>query len=314
MKKSTLKLVAIAAVMSISITFVVITLTKPADVDSTISLPDISQGKMSNPIISLVDLAPYSSAIDRAMIDKIEYPLDLLPRHASMEFDDVINKLPSAPIYAGEIILLTRLVEKNEYKESLRQLIPAGYRAITITIDSLSGVSGFISQGDIIDLIAVYNKSVNTTSSGRPRNTKEAKLRLQNIKVLIVGSKYNPVTSENQGKSIQGSDKNKTITLAVHPKEALQIHHIVQRASGASFRILLKNCEDRQIVHTDGFNDFEMEDETLKLLRNQNGQTELESHSNEEEDTFTTVQYNVERWAGTKQMQAETFTETKKIN
>lgn len=314
MKKSTLKLIAMAAAMAIGITFLVTTLTKPSTVDPGIALPDISRGDMANVIVSLVDLAPYSSTIDRAMVDTIKYPQNLLPRYASMDFTDVVGKLPAAPIYAGELILLPRLVEKNEYKESLRQLIPAGYRAITITVDSLSGVAGFISQGDIVDLIAVYSKAINTSSSQRAKRTKEAKLRLQNLKVLIVGSKYNPVTSENQGKSIHGDLAKKAITLAVHPKEALQIHHIVQKASGSSFRILLKNGEDRQIVRTEGFNDFEMEDETLKLLRNQNGQTDLESTGDEDEDAYTTVQYNVERWSGTRQLQTESFTETKKMD
>ena len=265
MKKSNLKLIVLATGMAIGITFLFMRLTKPTDVAIDMPDIDISQGNTVNVVVSLVDLEPYATTIDKAMLDTIKYPEELVPRGASLDFSDVEGKLPVAPIYAGELIQLYRLVEKDQYKESLRQIIPPGHRAITITVDSLAGVAGFISQGDIVDLIAVYNKNVNVTNDRRSKKSKEAKLKLQNLKVLIVGSKYNPVAHENKSKAIKGDLKKKAITLAVSPKEAVQITHIVQKAAGASFRIALKNSEDLQIVNTEGFSDLKLQDETLRL-------------------------------------------------
>jgi len=83
--------------------------------------------------------------------------------------------------------------------------------------------------------------------------------------------------------------------------------------TGSSFRILLKNGEDKQIVHTLGFNNYQMENETLKLLKNQKGITDVED-SDTEEEKYKTVQYNIEKWAGTKKLANESFTETKRVN
>jgi Flp pilus assembly protein CpaB len=314
MKKNNIRLVVLATVMAVVITFVFMRLTKD-DGGDTPTIPDIGeldQGNTVNVVVSLVDLEPYSTTIDKAMLDTIKYPEELVPRGASLDFSDVEGKLPIAPIYAGELIQLYRLVEKDQYKESLRQIIPPGHRAITITVDGLAGVAGFISQGDVVDLIAVYNKDINVTNSRRAKKSKEAKLKLQNLKVLIVGSKYNPVATENKSKKITGNLKKKAITLAVTPKEAVQIHHIVQKSAGTSFRIALKNSEDLHIVSTEGYSDHKMEDETVKIMRESKGLEAVEAVDSEQ--AYKTRQHNVERWSGTRQLQTETFTEQVKIN
>ena len=47
-------------------------------------------------------------------------------------------------------------------------------------------------------------------------------------------------------------------------------------------------------------------------MRENKGLASVESSDNEE--TYRTVQYNVERWNGTKQLQTESFSEREKIN
>jgi len=313
MKKASIKLIFIAAALAIGITFLISRLTNTSDPESGLTMPsELDQSSTVDVLVSLVDLAPYSAMIDEAMLDTIKYPDSRLPRGAAIDKTHVIGRLPSAPIYANEIVMLARLVEKDQYRESLRQLIPAGHRAITITVDSLAGVAGFISQGDIVDLIAVYEKKINVSNSRKTQKTKEAKLRLQNLKVLIVGSQYNPVTGANKTKNIKGDLKKKSITLAVRPKKALQIHHIAQKSGGLKFRIVLKNSEDLQEVNTSGFSAYEMEDETLKILKTQNGVPVIESNE-EFEETVKTVHHKIERWAGTRQLQTESFTTKEKV-
>ncbi len=253
-------------------------------------------------VVAEVNFAPYERIIEETMVKRIKYPEKLLPRYAPLDIKDVLGKLPKEPIYAGEIVSLQRLIDKDEYKESLRQLIPPGHRALTIMVDKISGVSGFISQGDLVDLIAVYKHEVpGSGSRGRAASTQIARIIHQNVRVLIVGSRYNPIASQNPTASIKGDLGSKPITFAVTPHDAAFIHHIVQQGR-ASFRILLKNSEDQQILESEGYSVAELQNEVRTIVRASDPRVK---------NNITTkkVQHIIEVLSGRKRMPDQMFEE-----
>ncbi len=219
--------------------------------------------KLISVLIATSSVEPYERLLSPAFAKEIKLPKEMIPRYAATRIKEIEGKLPTEPIYKGEIICLSRLIDKEDYKESLRKLIPPGYRAITIGVDALSSASGFVTQGDIVDLSAVYDVQV-----GRKR-IKVAKIILQNIKILIVGKKYNPVLESAKATEITGSLHKLPVTFAVTPKDAAIIHHVTQKrgfGGKPSFRILLKNPEDTQIVQTEGFTSEQFNEKAVKEL------------------------------------------------
>jgi Flp pilus assembly protein CpaB len=116
----------------------------------------------------------------------------------------------------------------------------------------------------MVDLAAVYQET-QTQSDRGPVKTDVARIILQNIKVLIVGNKYNPVYQENPAGVIEGEPGQKPITFAVRPRDAAIIHHV--SAGRTSFRLLLKNTEDKDLLTTMGYSRNRLEDETRNLLK-----------------------------------------------
>lgn len=94
------------------------------------------------------------------------------------------------------------LLEEEEIEEEDHSTlldISEGYRAISITVDEVQGVSGFIRPGDYVDVISHL-----PTEAGTPMT----QILLQNIRVLSVGS---PQTVVEEVTSYR------TVTLEVTP-------------------------------------------------------------------------------------------------
>ena len=94
---------------------------------------------------------------------------------------------------------------------SLTIKIPAGKRAVTVTIDSLAAVGGLVNSGDFVDVIAQMNVPAQETD----KKTVTAMI-FQNLQVLAVNTNIdNPGSYQEQ--QAAGSLK---ITFAVTPQEA----------------------------------------------------------------------------------------------
>src|SRR5215470_5692223 len=63
-------------------------------------------------------------------------------------------------------------------------VIPEGYRAMTVRVDDVVGVSGFVAAGSYVDVVAVI-VPVNTAAAAQGPISK---IVLQNIKVLASGA------------------------------------------------------------------------------------------------------------------------------
>ena len=118
----------------------------------------------------------------------------------------MIGKINLYPIGPQEQILSSRIQEKSEDNKRLSYSIEPGYRAITVSVDSVSGVAGFVVPGDHIDLI------VNTTVD----EMNVSRYQVENLLVLRLG---NNVPVEEQGAMYQ------TMTLAATPEQILKINH-----------------------------------------------------------------------------------------
>ena len=148
-------------------------------------------------------------------------------------------KLVSA-VRAGDVLLWKDLSTRQE-TERVSQIVKKGYRALSIPVDTISSVSGFIRPNDHIDLIGTF-----TIEFPPPRGSEEPMpvkyttvTLLQNVVVMAVGkiTEYTPV----QGAIGTDMTDYSTLTVEVTEEEAQQI---VFAQSKGKLTALLRNAED----------------------------------------------------------------------
>lgn len=104
-----------------------------------------------------------------------------------------------------------------------------GKRAVSIFVDLVPGVSGYIQPKSMVDVIAYENK-VDTEAK---KEFKSAVLVLENVKVLASGTSAN-----TEGEALQ----YQTVTLEVTPEEGVLLGLASKGEDG--FYLMLRNNED----------------------------------------------------------------------
>ncbi|MCF6320256.1 MAG: Flp pilus assembly protein CpaB [Rhizobiaceae bacterium] len=137
---------------------------------------DAPQIKFATIVVAAKPLR-YGDKIEAGMLAEIPWPKDNLPPGAYQNIKQAINdgtRLVLSPIEANEPLLLSKLSGKDG-RAALSNILSPGMRAVTIPVDDVSGVAGFITPGDRVDIVLI--------SSGE---TMSADLILQNVKVLTI--------------------------------------------------------------------------------------------------------------------------------
>lgn len=141
--------------------------------------------------------------ISEDMVKLKKVPQSQAHFEALNSIEKVRGRYVSAKIIAGEQLLKSRLYAKEEIDSMLAFNLDAKKRAVTVAVNEVIGVAGFLVPGDYVDVIGVFSRVDNTV----------AKTVLQNVKVLAVAQ---DMTSNQDMKA----EVKKSVTLAVGLKEA----------------------------------------------------------------------------------------------
>lgn len=102
--------------------------------------------------------------------------------------EKVVGKIALVELGPKEPIRAERLASKNDIR-AISFVIPPGKRAVTIRMDAVRGVGGFIRQGDFVDILGTFKLPGSGETITKPI--------LQRVKVLIVDRTYfRPKTAE----------------------------------------------------------------------------------------------------------------------
>jgi len=154
------------------------------------------------PVAAAAIEIPFGQKIEQAHIKQIELPKSSLPQGAFTDQQAVIGKIAAQTILPGEILLEGRVVE-HLGGSTLAAVIASGMRAMTVRVDDVMGVAGFLLPGNRVDVLAT-RRSGNAGASVRTL--------LQDIKVLAVDQ-------------TASTDKNdpvivRAVTLEITPQQA----------------------------------------------------------------------------------------------
>lgn len=140
------------------------------------------------------------------MLDTVQVPEKYAHPSAASAAQMVTGRFALSDIYAGEVVLVDKVATENTVTE-LPYKIPEGLRALTIPVNSLTGVAGLLKPGYRVDVIVTY------TEDDPVRDAKAVTL-VQDALVLAVGQ---DVTGAEGTRSLEN------VTLALSPSDAQMV-------------------------------------------------------------------------------------------
>lgn len=210
--------------------------------DRAASIQAASEQAFGTVIVAIADIG-FGQEITAEALSAQSWPLDAVPAGAFVSLESVLGeggtqpRSARRPIAAGELLLESKLSGFGE-KVTILQSLTAGHRAMTIQVDAVSGVAGFVKPGDFVDIV------LTETSSGDLR----VRTIMQKVRVIGVDQTYGETAGSSQG--VAG-----TITVEVTPENGQKLA-LAQRAGSLSLTLRSEGGEDTAPLPAMSLNDL----------------------------------------------------------
>ena len=155
-------------------------------------------------VVAAKSAIPPRTKLTQDLIYVKEIPEEAAHPKVVRDMASIVGSITKHEILAGEQIITDRLYQEDE-RIGLVTSVPRDMRAVTVPVDEVVGVAGFVKPGDKVDLIV--------TASGVGQTGDVAFTVLEDIEVLAVAQETEDKT---QGKARVST----SVTLAVKPSEA----------------------------------------------------------------------------------------------
>ena len=95
-----------------------------------------------------------------------EWPVEIVPPEHFTSIDEVVGRISRYPLGVGEPVVESRLAPPGAL-QGLAATIPPGYRAMTVAVNMVSSVSGFVLPGSHVDVLVSMRPAGKTGSWAR---------------------------------------------------------------------------------------------------------------------------------------------------
>ena len=170
---------------------------------------------------------PFGTKVDERHLKTLQMPVEFIPPGSFAKIEEVLNRVTVQPIVAGEILMKERFTE-YENGSTLAALVSEKMRAVTVRVDDVIGVAGFLLPGNRVVVLAAR------LESGR-RATAETILR--DVKVLAVDQ--TAATEKNEPVIVRA------VTLEVNPQQA---ETLIKAKEEGSIQLTLRNPLDDEVI------------------------------------------------------------------
>jgi pilus assembly protein CpaB len=165
----------------------------------------------------------------------IEWPANAVPANAIGNPADVVGRGLILPVIENEPILPMKLASK-EAGAGLPPMIPPGLRAVSVRVNEVIGVAGYVLPGTRVDVVA-------TVSPTDQRADMTSKVILTDVQVLAAGTKIERDTEKNKPMPVS------VVTLLVNPDEAERLTLV---SNEGKIQLALRNPLDKTTTVTHG--------------------------------------------------------------
>lgn len=182
---------------------------------------------------------PVGTKITPEQIMMVQFPQESTPDGAFDSLDKLTGRVAVVNIAPREPITEARLAPEGT-AGGLSAIIPEGYRAMTVKVDDVVGISGFIMPGTLVDIVVVI-----VPNDPGMQQDPISKIVLQNIKVLANGQNIDKPEKEREANSV------KAVTLLVTPEQA---EKLALASSEGKLQLVMRNSIDQGDEETKGIN------------------------------------------------------------
>jgi pilus assembly protein CpaB len=195
-------------------------------------------------LLAKSDIPPQTPITPEDLLIK-EIPVKYIQPGAVTSLAEVIGQISNMPIVAGEQILRTKLLPPGKIGKSLSEITPKGKRAVTVTVDNISSISGLLKPGDYVDVSALLSPPLGSKWPEAKEEASRLVLLFQGVEVLAVGSEVVAPSSDSSGeeKARKISTGARTATLALDPQEAVLLSFVQEHSK---IKLALRASEDVQ--------------------------------------------------------------------
>jgi pilus assembly protein CpaB len=183
-------------------------------------------------LVAAADISP-GTMITQGLVKSVTWPLELIPPKAASSLNQLEGRVVNSPLGAGEPLLLTKLAPEGA-SLGLAALLAEGKRALSVRVDDVSGVAGFVHPGDHVDVLVEMAMA----------DSKDhfSKTILQNIPVLSAGQSWEQVRD-----ALPRVVNTVTLVLTNEQAELLNL-----ASNQGRIRLALRNRNDVAPVETRG--------------------------------------------------------------
>ena len=169
---------------------------------------------------------PFGTRIEPRHVVMIQMLKDSAPQGVFPASAAVEGKIARAPIMKGEILLAGRFADAGE-GSTLATVITENMRAVSVRVNDVVGVAGFLLPGNRVDVVSAYRDGQETRSE----------TIVQNVKVLAVDQ--TAATEKNEPVVVRA------VTLEVTPVDAEKLALAAERGA---IQLALRNPLDDRLV------------------------------------------------------------------
>jgi pilus assembly protein CpaB len=177
---------------------------------------------------------PLGAKLDPDAVKLVRWSRDSIPEGAFTDPQAVAGAFARGQFVANEPIVASKLFMGEKTSGVMPLLIPAGMRAMSVPVDEVADIAGFVAPHTRVDILCAV-------SGTGPGEMSFSRIVLQNIEVLAVAQEIEHVKDEPQ--------VVKVVTLLVTPTDA---EKLTLASREGMLRLAMRNYSDNKIVATSG--------------------------------------------------------------
>ena len=185
-------------------------------------------------VVAAADLS-LGTELKKEDLTVVNFPVGNAPEGSFKSAAEIIGRGLIVSMVKNEPVLGAKLASK-EAGSGLPPVIPEGMRAVSVRVNEVIGVAGYVLPGTRVDVLA-------TASPTSQQQDTTAKLILSNVQVLAAGTKMEQDTEQGKPVSVN------VVTLLVTPEES---ERLTLGATEGKIQLALRNPLDQGAPDTPG--------------------------------------------------------------
>lgn len=204
-QKRTLVVVALAVVVAAASAFAIVRVLQ--------QMPTAQAQIQTTTVVVAAETIPVGTLLEERHLKTVAWPASSPVADSVADPKALFGRGVLVPIAPNEPVTMTK-VASAEAGGGLPPIIPSGMRAISVRVNEVIGVAGFVVPGTRVDVVVTVNKN-----TGEGQQDTMTRTVVSNVQVLTAGTKFDQEQARKEGKPMETS----VVTLMVLPEDAERI-------------------------------------------------------------------------------------------